>query len=410
MNLPCVTCKGREPSNCGRTYCPIIAKYQNSFKPKVEAKKDYQGPAPSPFVGRHGYPNVNVGILSTTKEVDDPQNYDDPRRWAKENTPMQDLIEKRLSLANASFSHSVKQVDKQVLLAQEVAMAKRPVDVEVNLKEKLSVRAQTDAFSAPHGPRGKLLKARPTENARIHTKVDRVYSDTDLKAADAINYLFKHNFDENFLSRILSVGTTGRKLNRKLVPTRWSITATDDIIGNKIMKELWDYKEINPKAYFGGHLGNYFLVLTFPGPWSYELFETWSPNTSWNAFNTEPTFSTDYEGPFGRKEYAHNTAGGYYAARLPILEQLKKEKRIGSVIALRFISGEYDVPMGVWVVREAARKAMESTPIEFADKDLLIQYARLKFKRQFNINADRFFNESLLLKAMNQPKLSDFFN
>ena len=42
-------------------------------------------------------------------------------------------------------------------------------------------------------------------------------------------------------------------------------------------------------------------------------------------------FTTDYEPYTGRKTYAENCVGGYYAARLPILEKLKDiipEKRI----------------------------------------------------------------------------------
>ncbi|MFQ5620474.1 MAG: hypothetical protein ACE5FT_01365 [Candidatus Nanoarchaeia archaeon] len=410
MKLPCIQCKGRDPSNCGRTFCPIIAKYQSQVRstPKT-AKKDYFGPAPTPFVGHYGYPKVNVGILSATEQVNDKDNLDNPRRWGKENTPFHELIDLRTSLVNANFKSNIKRPAKQVALAQEVAMARRPVEVEINLNKTPKPRLTSDPYSAPTGPNAKLEKVKLTENPKIPTKVEKVFDDTDLKAADAMKYLYKSNFDENYLTRILSIGTLGKKLNRRLVPTRWSITATDDIVCKDVIKELYDYKEIDYKAYFGSHLGNYFLILTMPGPWSYELFETYQPHASWNAFNEEPSCTTDYEGPFGRKDYVKETAGGYYASRLPIVEHLKKIKRNGSVIVLRVITGEYAVPMGVWVVREAARKAINSKPLVFSDEKLLLDFATMKLKKFFNIDPTAFFKKSILLKERKQPRLRNFF-
>ena len=80
---------------------------------------------------------------------------------------------------------------------------------------------------------------------------------------------------------------------------------------------------------------NYYLIFFFPGVWSYELFELYMPGSSWNP-STQMKASTDYENYFGRKKYASNTAGGYYAARLPILKYLSKIKNPdSSKISLR---------------------------------------------------------------------------
>ena len=411
MKLPCISCKGSDPRNCGRTYCPIIAKYEGVKKANKEsAKKDYQGPAPAPFVGHYGYPNVNVGLLSITQPTPDAGRFDDPRRWAKENTQLPELIELRSSLVNAHVKAHIKHQDAFTQLAQETAMAKNPVDVEIHLAKEPTARLQTDAFTAPTGPRATLVQARLTQNQTITTKVEKVFADTDWKAKDAIRYLYKHSVDENSLSRMLSVGVMGSKALRKMVPTRWSITATDDMLAQEVIKELYDFNEVGYQAYTGSHLGNYYLILTLPGPWSYELFETYQPNTSWNLFNDEQAFSTDYEGPYGRAEYASETAGGYYAARLPIVEELKKIKRVGSIIALRVITGEYAVPMGVWVVREAVRNTMQNKPLEFADEKLLFDYARIRLKKFFNVNADIFFKQSLLLKERKQQSRLSLWN
>ena len=68
-------------------------------------------------------------------------------------------------------------------------------------------------------------------------------------------------FDENYLSRILSAGTLGVKTQRKLVPTRWSITATDDTIGKELISQVKDCAQGEYWAWFGGYLGNYFLEI-----------------------------------------------------------------------------------------------------------------------------------------------------
>lgn len=72
--------------------------------------------------------------------------------------------------------------------------------------------------------------------------------------------------------------------------------------------------------------------------------------------------STDVEDFYGRKTYASNTAGGYYAARLPILEYLEKEKKQASVIAIRIELPSYWASLGVWVCREAMKKTLDRKP------------------------------------------------
>jgi len=48
------------------------------------------------------------------------------------------------------------------------------------------------------------------------------------KSVTALNELYKSNVEIDHLQKLLSVGTLGLKTQRKMVPTRWSITATDD--------------------------------------------------------------------------------------------------------------------------------------------------------------------------------------
>ena len=285
-------------------------------------------------------------------------------------------------------------------------MSSMPVDVEIQLSERPKFQLNLDSYMAPTGANAKLKKISLTENPKIHTKVYKVFSDTDLKAQEAINYLYKNNFDENFLSRILSVGVLGVKTNRKLVPTRFSITAIDDTIGKKLIETIKDYQTYGYAAYFGGYLGNYFLVLFFPEVWSYELFEMYSPS---NAGYLTPKYTTDYEDYYGRKTYAENTAGGYYAARIAVLEKLNELKKQSSCMVLRFMTDEYSMPLGVWVVRQATRKSLENKPIEFSSKELMLNYAKAVARKRFNLNIEHILKKSFLLKQIeHQSKLLKF--
>ncbi len=407
MKVQCVKCKGR--GFCGRTFCPLIAKSEAVFKIKERlGKEDFFGSAPAPFIGYHGYPHLNVGILSLQENKSDAWLYDAPKYWAEHNYQIQQIIEYRSELVNSRFKAHIRDFNKMLEIEQEIGMASSPVDVEIKLDKKPRFRLSSDPYTAPMGPNAKLKKAKITENPKIHTKVDKVVSDTDLKANNAITYLYEHNFDENFLTKLLSVGSLGIKHSRKLVPTRWSITATDDMLGKHLWNEIKNNPEADYQAYFDSYLGNYYLILMFPEKWSYELFEMYAPRASWNTTG-ELQFTTDYENYNGRKNYAEQCAGGYYTARLAVLEKLKQMKKQASVLILRFITGEYAVPLGVWVTREAARKSLNNRPLTFSSKELMLKYAKALVQKKFNCNIDSVLNQSKLLKELKQQsKLINF--
>ena len=405
MKLPPLNTKDHPFFNCGNPNCPICSKAYSFLKIKnkiIKLKENFSTDAVSPFVGRFDYPNINIGMLTPPEHEEDSWLYDAPKHWSMQNLQIPKIVDFRSSLINSRSKINVKSRNKFLELNQEVAMASKPVDVEVNLKDKPLLRMNFNNYTAPSGPQATIKKASLAENPKISNKVEKTFSDTDLKANDALIYLYKHHFDETFLSKILSVGTLGIGKNRKLVPTRWSITATDDALGKYLLKTIKDHNQINYSAFFGGYLGNYYLILSFPEVWSYELFETHIRNPQ--------HYMTDYEPYEGRKYYAQNTAGGYYTVRLAILEKLNQIKKQGSCLALRFITGDYTLPLGVWVTREAARKTMSSRPIEFSSKELMLEYAKKLAKKRFNIDLNILLDKSILLKELKtQSKLTKFF-
>jgi len=397
----CIHCKSLRHTE---EQCPLYAKAQARMKVTQKlTSPEFFGAAPSPFIGRFGYPDVQVGILTPPEEKEQAWLHDAPNYWSLSDYNIPQIVDLRSALVNSRFRANVKSHQHQWLaLVQEVGMASRPVEVELSLKDIPKFRLQSDAYTAPMGPNAELTKAKVTSNPKIPTKIDKAVSDTDLKAQSAVTGLYDKGFSENTLSKLLSTGVLGVQDQRKLVPTRWSITATDDMLGKHIIEEIKDYQFSDYAAYFGNYLGNYYLLLFFPDAWSYELFEVYLPGDRTQC-------STDYEPFGGRKEYAFDTTGGYYTVRLAIAEKLRDIKRQASVLALRFITDEYTLPLGVWVTREATRKAAQNKPITFASKELLLQYARIFVKRHFNYDADFLLTKSRLLKDLGkQQRLSSF--
>lgn len=383
----------------GRTFDPIQLKvaYQKNFN--QTAKQDYAAQSPNVFVGRFGYPNINVGFLNTEHYTE----HDEQISWGKSNKQIPEIIKLRTQLINSSFKTTIRSFnEKMIEMAQEISQAAKPVDMEINLETKPFFSINMNQEAAPHGPNTKVKHAQLTENPKIPIHVDKAVSDNDLKAADALNYLTEKGYDEHTLTKLLTVGNLGIKKQRKLVPTRWGITAVHSTIGNTIVKEIKYNEHDQYAAYFGSYLGNYYLLLFFPEIWSYELFET--------IITEKMPFSTDYEPYEGRKEYAHETAGGFYTVRLACLEQLKKRKRQASVLALRFINpNEYVAPLGVWVTLEAARRAINAQPIIFSSKELLINYTQLFVKKKFGMDCTPQLQQSILLSKMkSQKKLGEF--
>ena len=399
----CVHCKRDVQRNLIRNgFCPSCFKTQ--FFPKsvqLVSKENFEGSTPTPFVGHFGYPNLNVGIMAVPEEKD-ATLYDAPRYWAANKYDIERVMGLRSSLINSRFNLNVKKTNNKMLdIAQEIGMASKAADVEVKLKQKPQFRVNYSNVLAPSGPNATLENAKLTSNVKVAVQVEKAVSDTDLKSVEALNSLFSKGFDENFLSRLLSVGNLGLGKNRKLVPTRWSITAVDDTVAKNIIDEIKDYSTTEYSAYFGGHLGNYYLILCFPDVWSYELFETYLPTGA---------FGTDYESFDGRKEYASNTVGGYYAARLAVLEGLKGMRKQGSCLCLRFITDEYTNPLGVWVVREAARNSMKSKPLVFGDRELMLTYAKQFIKKKFGYDLSVILGKSIILNTIKtQAKLGQFF-
>ena len=378
-----------------------LSSFKSDIIQKLEGKDHLEGKVPNLLIGDYGYPNVNAGFLST----DEYKTNDSPKEWVLNPTEfdLAKIIQLRSSLINSKTNVSVKTKSSQFSdKLKEISLSIKPVDADVSFDKKVHFNLSMNADLLPHGPSTILKNLKITENPKIPTAVEKIESDIDFKANSAILELYKKKFDEHYLTKILSAGNLGTKLQRKIVPTKWAITAVDDTVGKDILSTIINAEAHPLSVFFGGYMGNYYFIIVFPGPWSFELFETYvGPGLS-DPSNFES--SHDYEGSFGRKDYASETVGGYYASRLAILEYLQKMRMIGRVLVLRFITDEYWAPLGVWVVREASRNALTSSKIEFESEELLYKYAEILLKKRFNIDFRAFLRKSNIYILMKSQK------
>ncbi len=354
----CAVCKGN--LLCGRQRCPLLQKFR--FLKTIDLKPgNIERPTPpSAFVGRIGYPSVFVGPLISTR-AENPEHLDSPWLW---EGSVEDVLALRMSLLRGMKRFEVEKAsdpDRFLLNIQEATASVKAIELNAEV-DRIHKRPTFGDTIQPVGISAEVKRIELSENPKIPVKVEKVYYD-DMKSVEAVKTLFDSGFSTYYLQKIFSLGMLGMQKKRKLVPTRWSITAVHDILGEEIKKEVILYPEINETLLFSyEHFGNHFEIIFSPGEFSFQLVEIWIKQSFWSPERTWVGY--DEEGVLPRRDYS-NLSGGYYAARLPVLEYMQKIGRKGSVIVLREISPTYYAPLGVWVVEEGVRKAMGESPLKF---------------------------------------------
>jgi hypothetical protein len=325
--------------------------------------------APSVFVGHGNYPNVSAGILSPMESTADAERYATSSEWYGRGLDIENVLQYRTGLLNSRRSADVDVHDTWdgfVGVQREVAMADRPVDVEIGLSERPDLDWDLDDVTTPTGPRARAESATLAENPHVPVHVEKTLEDDDWQAQGAMTYLYRRGLDVYDINRVLSVGALGEAANRKLVPTRWSITAVDDAVGQYLRGRIRNRPSVDkPQVWVNEYVGNRYWVVLAPGQWEFELVEMKAPGSVWNPDpDGEIWMASASEGYEGRTGYVEETAGAYYAARLGALEHLADIGRQAKVLVLREVSDEYWAPVGVWQIRESVRNAFEGEPGE----------------------------------------------
>ncbi len=377
----CARCKA-EKLLCGRSKCPILEKFYISLE--IPLKNEIQGNSPpSVFVGSKDYPKVRIGPAAPP-DFGDTSIYEDTSRLIKLN--LEEIIKLRYSIYRG-----YKRLDTKVASSptaylsniHDLVMMSRPTFLEMNYY-KINESLNIDPYSQPFGPGG-YISSFDYSHGSSNIKIEKVYYDTDMKSRDAVISLFNSGLPLNEIQRIFSLGMTGLSKYRVIVPTRWSITAVDSMISDHLLSNIKNYESIDHIEYFHyKNLGNIYDIILFPWTYSYENIEIWGFGSVWVG-NRGISVEEEYE-DMKRRVRNPVMGGSFFATKLPILQYLEKIKRNAGIIAIRYVTGDYYVPIGVWQVRENVRNAL-STPNIIDNMDQFFGYVKNSTGIDFRIHS-----------------------
>ncbi|MFW5984439.1 MAG: hypothetical protein ACOCRA_04525 [Halobacteria archaeon] len=390
-----------------------VLDYLDGFDDRFEEVRQgdslFGSTSPSVFVGRSQYPRVPVGVLSPVGEEEDAADFTTSGDWFDRGMGIEGVLRRRTGLLNSRRNTDVDVsaggvTTRFVDASREVAMADEPVDVEVRLRDEPDVDVSLDNVRAPTGPNVTARDAELAENPSVPRAVEKAFGDDDWKAEGAVAYLYDKGFDVYEIDDVFSAGAVGQGDERRLVPTRWSITAVDDILGKHIHDEILDYPSVDETTvHVEEYMGNRYWVILAPGRWEYELVEVKSPGNVWNPSDDEHYVGSANEGYEGRSSYVDETSGAYYASRLGVLEHLRDERRQAKALVVREATDAYWAPVGVWQIRESVRNAFDD---EGATAETFHDAARQVVER-LPVSEERFRRKSAMYNGV-QTGLGEF--
>ena len=358
---------------------------------------------PSMFVGHYGYPKVRIGPMISPLHGD-TTILDRTELWTGKS--IEEIANYRLSLVLGTMNVNIYDThSRHVESIQELAMSESPAETEATFEKMPIVDVQMqeelrfDHEATPFGPAAPL-RGFKASSLSADQRIETAYYDTDLRAAEAMMELYRRSVEVSIIQRVLSAGMLGVKKKRKLVPTRWSISATDDIISSMLVKEIGmnptiDLFEVTRYS----HLANYYSIILIPDDmWIFEMIESWFTSRG------QATIGADNEDERG---FNHNPtiAGAYFAARLAVAEHLANRHKKAGAIVLREIHPDYVMPLGVWQIREGVREALKNPSQKFELFDHAMSFAC----SYMSLSKNEIVQKSQIWKSFkDQTKISDF--
>ena len=366
----------------------------------VEVGKEMTGSSPpSVFIGSYNYPDIYAGPMITPMHGD-TGIMDRPEDWIAGHRTQDEIIGYRMNLVRGKRLTNAYDLDNRFVdKLQEIVLADSSIESEAAF-ESAPVGLSFSEEHTPFGPSAPLERFEITAKRWDHS-LEKVYYDTDLLSREAVLGLHRAGTPFSTIQKAFSAGTMGRGENRHLVPTRWSITACDTMIGDNLLSEVKKCPVIDTwRLHEFSSLHNRYAVLLMPTAWQYEWTEAFL-----HVLGSEEYVFSDYEGH--KRKTGYSPLGGcYYSCKMAVLEALAQEHRQAGAIILREALPGY-VPMGVFNVRENVRSAMREPATEFED----IRSALAHISGTFTLPVQRFITETTLLKdslRQRQCTLSDF--
>ncbi len=400
----CLQCRGGRML-CGKAYCPILSKAELLLKHLPNfAKDEVDGSSPpGAFVGHVGYPKVYVGPLVPPIKGD-TRHLDLPELWLGKS--IEEIIDYRFSLIRGKSLlevHEASDPGRYLLDLHDLTLSSASVEVEAKFKKKPRMAVALSEETQPYGPSALIqeMQVAPSSGER---KLENVYYDGDLLASGGMLELYRDGVEVSRIQRVLSLGMLGLQEQRKVVPTRWSITAVDDTLSKHLLTQVRRNQPIDKyQIYEYEYLDNVYVAILSPRNWEYECIEAWFPGTAWNETGSTPALMGDHEPYEGRTTYA-SIGGCYYSTRLAVAEKLQRLQRQASAIVLREIRPGYILPVGVWNVRESIRAAFRTNPVTFDTFKEALQFAfkRLTIPQPVWVRGSALIREEMFQQRLNQ--------
>ncbi|HPA98385.1 MAG TPA: hypothetical protein PLQ24_07215, partial [Methanothrix sp.] len=243
------------------------------YIPSREVGTEIDGSSPpSVFIGSWNYPQVFAGPMIAPMHGD-TTIMDQPESWLSENKSQEEIIRYRLNLVRGKQKVKVTHLHQRFIgKLRDIALSSGSLESQAEFQK--APRGAT--FSHDHTPFGPSapLERLEIENSRWDHHLEKAYYDDDLLAADAVGRLHERGLPFSSIEKAFSLGSFGIGKRRRLVPTRWAITACDSTLARRLLHNVRGYQPIDSvQVREFSSLNNYYAVLLLPTAWQYEWME-----------------------------------------------------------------------------------------------------------------------------------------
>lgn len=372
-----------------------IKAYQKTLKPT----KEIEGFGSAPIVGEKNYPFLQI---HNSSNEDKKNSFMNSNSIVKQGYKDIFQLKAKNILGSTQNTHIRKTTDRINQEIVDIYKSKKEIEFNSTFEHELKFdKILTNKMSGIMGSKNELQSLEATQNTKTSKQIEK-YSTNDAKAKEAIIKLYEKGKNEQQIIHLLALGAFGVNINKKLVPSKWAITAYDRTIEHHLYKQIIKYNPINQyEVYYYQNKSDTHVNILLPDHYTGTHTEDWanSHSSEWDGFNTD-----HYNHENKLPTINPLNAGGYYATKIALNEHLDKRKKQASAIMIRIIR-DYDVPLGVVFVRECVRESFNKQIFKTTSFKELNTFIKIKFPDHYK----HFISSKVLEEQRKQTKLNNFF-
>ena len=372
-----------------------VKAYQKTLKPT----KEIEGFGSAPIIGEKNYPFLQI---HNSSNEDKENNFMNTNKIVKQG--YKDIFQLKAknilgSTQNTHIKQTTDRVNNEII---DIYKSKRAIEFNSTFETEIKFdKVLTNKMAGVMGSKNELESLNATENTTTSKQIEK-YSTNDAKAKEACIKLYEQGKNEQQIIHLLALGVFGVNINKKLVPTRWAITAYDKMIESHLHKQILKYNPINQyEVYYCQNKSDTHVNILLPDHYMGTHTEDWSNSQSpgMGGHNTD-IFNNQNKIPTPEPL----NSGGYYATKIALNEHLQERKKQAAAIMIRVII-DYDVPLGVVFVRECVRESFNNQIFKTSSFQELTEFIKTKFPTHYK----HFINSNVLKEQKKQTKLNKFF-